>query len=105
MKNGFKVTAVTLAMSLLAWDAVAAERTHAVVAPVRIVVQEVVTNAACLLKHRYGQVCEGKFLEGSGPMLEKGAWLLLDFGQELHGSVQIGSGGAIEGQTLVIRSE
>lgn len=41
---------------------------------------------------RFGQVPEGRFLGGSGPVLQKGQWIVLDFGREIHGSLQIGSG-------------
>ncbi len=41
---------------------------------------------------KFGQVPEGRFLGGSGVVLPKGGWMVLDFGRELHGSVQIGSG-------------
>ena len=101
MADGFKLTAVAIVASLLVWDMRAAECAYAVISPVRIVAQEGVTNAACLLERRFGQVCEGKFLEGSGPVLEKGAWLLMDFGREFHGSVQIGSGAKSGKETSV----
>ena len=55
-----------------------------------------VTNAEILLKAKYGQVPEGLFLAGSGCRLEnKGttASVLVDFGRELHGGVQLASGG------------
>ena len=79
-----------------------AGRVHMPVDPVRIVTQEGVTNATFLLSHRFGQVSEGVFLEGSGPVMGKGAWLLMDFGCELHGSLQIGSG-AKSGRAASVR--
>jgi hypothetical protein len=55
-----------------------------------------VANAEILLTDKYGQVPEGAFLAGSGCRLEnKGAQasVLVDFGRELHGGVQLASGG------------
>ena len=80
----------------------AAGLVHIAVDPVRIVVQEGVADADVLLKHRFGQVSEGKFLEGTGPVLAKGTWLIVDFGRELHGSIQVGSG-AKTGKGAVVR--
>ena len=68
-------------------------RTREFVEPVRIVAEsERLENAGALLSPKFGQVPEGRFLTGSGPVLAKGDWLILDFGRELHGSLQIGSG-------------
>ena len=68
-------------------------RTRTLVAPQRIVaMSDGLADAAALCGPRFGQVSEGAFLQGSGPVLGKGGWILLDFGRELHGSVQIGSG-------------
>ena len=67
-------------------------RTREIVRPVRIVSQSGATGSDDLLGHRFGQVFEGKFLAGSDPLLAKGDWLILDFGRELHGSLQLGSG-------------
>ena len=58
--------------------------------------QSSVTDAAILLKERHGQVPEGEFLAGSGcRMVNKGApaSVLVDFGSELHGGLQLASGG------------
>jgi hypothetical protein len=55
-----------------------------------------VSNAEILLKDKHGQVPEGVFLAGSGCRMEnKGApaSVLVDFGSELHGGVQLASGG------------
>ncbi len=55
-----------------------------------------VTNAEILLTAKYGQVPEGLFLAGSGCRLENrgtNASVLVDFGRELHGGVQLASGG------------
>lgn len=55
-----------------------------------------VSNADILLKEKHGQVPEGLFLAGSGCRMEnKGAAasVLVDFGKELHGGVQLASGG------------
>ena len=68
-------------------------RTRDLLQPVRVVAaSEGLKDAEVLLGHRFGQVCEGKFGKGSGPMLATNGWLVLDFGRELHGSLQIGSG-------------
>ena len=58
--------------------------------------QSSVAHAEILLKEKHGQVPEGAFLAGSGCRLEnKGApaSVLVDFGRELHGGVQLASGG------------
>ena len=58
--------------------------------------QSSVADAEILLKEKYGQVPEGIFLAGSGCRMEnKGApaSVLVDFGRELHGGVQLASGG------------
>jgi len=68
-------------------------RTRTIVSPTRIVAtSEGLKDAAVLCGPRFGQVSEGRFLAGSGPVLAKGDWVMLDFGREIHGSVQIGSG-------------
>lgn len=86
---------------LLAWVPLAfpSERADAMVRtlvpPARIVAASgdaLADSAAPLCGERHGQVSEGRFLDGSGPVLEKGNWLILDFGRELHGLLQIGSG-------------
>ena len=50
-------------------------------------------ETAPLLDRKFGQVPEGRFLAGSGVVLGTNDWVILDFGKELHGSLQIGSGG------------
>lgn len=68
-------------------------RTRELVDPVRIVVTSSgLEGADVLLASKFGQVPEGRFLAGSGVVLAKDEWLVLDFGRELHGSLQIGSG-------------
>jgi len=68
-------------------------RSREFIEPVRIVAKsESPADADTLLWPGFGQVPEGRFLAGSGPVLAKGDWLILDFGRELHGSLQIGSG-------------
>ena len=55
-----------------------------------------VVDADILLEEKHGQVPEGVFLAGSGCRMEnKGApaAVLVDFGRELHGGVQLASGG------------
>ncbi len=77
-------------------------RVRTFVMPTRIVwtsensEQTSVADTEVLLKEKYGQVPEGVFLAGSGCRLEnKGASasVLVDFGRELHGGVQLASGG------------
>ena len=67
-----------------------------------------VENADILLKEKHGQVPEGIFLAGSGCRMEnKGApaSLLVDFGRELHGGVQLASGGPSKKLSLIHISE
>mgnify|MGYP003607864529 FL=1 len=64
-----------------------------------------VSNADILLKPKHGQVPEGLFLAGSGCRLEnKGApaSVLVDFGRELHGGVQLAAGGP-SGKNVKVR--
>ena len=76
--------------------AVAAERpdsrVRTLIDPVRVVATSERMDAAELCGPRHGQVSEGVFCVGSGPILKQGEWVLLDFGRELNGSVQIGCG-------------
>ena len=69
----------------IVWTSPAAEEYHAV--------HPQVTNADILLSPRQGQVPEGLFWSGSGCTLKSvaalPAGLLLDFGRELHGSVEL----------------
>lgn len=71
-------------------------RQRTFVDPVRIVWQTNATDSAILLGPRHGQIPEGRFLSGTGCTLEptNGApsAILLDFGRELHGGIQIGNG-------------
>lgn len=92
---------VALAASAMAADE-ADPRVRAFVRPTRVVWysetngQSAVTQAEVLLGEKYGQVPEGAFLAGSGCRMEnKGApaSVLVDFGRELHGGVQLASGG------------
>ena len=63
------------------------------VPPTRVVAaSQSLKGAAALCGPRHWQVSEGAFGRGSGPVLSPGEWLLLDFGRELHGSIQIGCG-------------
>ena len=77
-------------------DETADARTRTWVSPVRVVWSTNATDAALLLGPRHGQIPEGRFLVGSGCTLarKEGApsAVLLDFGRELHGGIQIGSG-------------
>jgi hypothetical protein len=86
-------------------------RTRSYVLPTRVVWTSAATgdssvaDAGILLGPRFGQVPEGEFLAGSGCRLEnrgQPASLLLDFGCELHGGVQLASGG-LSGKKLNVR--
>ena len=68
-------------------------RTRTYVDPVRIVSAGGIStdDAQHLCAKHFGQVPEGRFLNGSGPVLGGGAWVILDFGREIHGTLQIGS--------------
>ena len=77
-------------------------RVRTLVMPTRIVwfsancPSSTVNNAEILLQQKHGQVPEGLFLAGSGCRLEnKGAVasVLVDFGREIHGGIQLASGG------------
>ena len=66
---------------------------RAMIPPVRIVATSPgMKDANELCGPRRWQVSEGAFGKGSGPVLKPGEWLVLDFGRELHGSIQIGCG-------------
>ena len=68
-------------------------RVRTLVDPVRIVATSPgLKGADELCGPRHGQVSEGVFCVGSGPVLGTNDWILLDFGRELNGSVQIGCG-------------
>lgn len=105
----------TLAIPLSALRGQAADqvdpRVRTYVMPKRIVwvsensQQSSVGNPNILLKAKYGQIPEGAFLEGSGCRLEnKGASasVLVDFGRELHGGLQLGSG-LTSGEPIKVR--
>ena len=64
-------------------------RTRTFVDPVRVWGS---IDATALMTPRFGQVAEGEFRVGSGPVLKRGEWVFFDFGRELHGGVQIGAG-------------
>ena len=68
-------------------------RVRSLVPPVRVVAaSEGLRSTDALCGSRFGQVSEGAFGAGSGPVLDAGQWVVLDFGRELHGSLQIGCG-------------
>ena len=96
IKRGTVVAVISI---LLCSDAYSSEtidaRRREFVPPVRIVAASndaLGESAAQLCSERYWQVPEGRFHDGSGPVLTKGGWLILDFGRELHGTLQLGSG-------------
>lgn len=82
-------------------------RTESFVMPTRIVWATNAQDAALLLTPRHGQVPEGLFLKGSGCRLcatdGTPSAILLDFGRELHGRVQIGNGAAGRGAKVRVR--
>ena len=68
--------------------------------------QSSVDQADLLLKPKYGQVSEGRFLAGEGCRLEnKGApaSVLVDFGRELHGGVSLASGATARDAKVRVR--
>ncbi len=68
-------------------------RVRTLVSPMRVVAaSEGLRGTDALCGPRFGQVSEGAFGSGSGPVLDAGQWIVLDFGRELHGSLQIGCG-------------
>jgi hypothetical protein len=68
-------------------------RTRSIVPPRKVVAtSQGLRGAELLCGPRFGQASEGIFGAGSGSVLQPGEWLLLDFGRELNGSIQIGSG-------------
>ncbi len=96
MVRKIAIAAVAAAVACFGFSAEVADiRTRTYVDPVRIVSAGSISAeaAAHLCEKRFGQVPEGRFIDGSGPLLGAGAWVILDFGREIHGSLQIGSGG------------
>ena len=96
MVRKIAIAAVAVAVACFGFSAEVADiRTRTYVDPVRIVSAGSISAdaAAHLCEKRFGQVPEGRFIDGSGPLLGAGAWVILDFGREIHGSLQIGSGG------------
>jgi len=68
-------------------------RVRTVMPPTRIVASsQGLRGTETLCGPRFGQVSEGAFGAGSGPVLKPGEWIVVDFGRELHGSLQIGCG-------------
>lgn len=95
-----------LIVFLAGWVAAAAEipdaRVRTFVTPTRIVWhsgtngQSRVVTPEQLLAHRFGQIPEGKFLQGSGCLLSHDgapASIVVDFGKEIHGGLLLGCGG------------
>ena len=58
--------------------------------PVRIVASEKCTQQETLLKHRSGQAVVADVKDSC--RIAPGGWLLLDFGQEIHGGIELVSG-------------
>ncbi len=78
-------------------------RVRSFVVPVRVLAAaETLKDAEKLLSPKLWQVPEGRFPNGSGIILKPGEWFILDFGQELHGSLRISSG-ARSGRNAIVR--
>ena len=106
MKRIFLAAAAVIAAGTL--EAAVDCRTRTFVGPTRIVWSTNACGAAVLTSPRLGQVPEGRFLEGTGCRLEAGtngapSAVLLDFGRELHGALQIGNGAAGRGARARVR--
>ena len=100
--TGFMAIALAVTQQVQGGGDVKDARTRTFVMPTRVVwmseksERSSVGQAEILLKDKFGQVPEGVFLAGSGCRMEnKGApaSVLVDFGRELHGGVQLASGG------------
>ena len=83
-------------------------RTRTWVWPTRVVWSTNATDAALLVGKRYGQIPEGRFLAGSGCYLNRKSTnetsaVVLDFGREIHGGLQIGSGSRTGGVWARVR--
>ena len=87
---------VSFIMAGGALAACADSRVREIVRPVRVVWSTNATETARLLGERYGQVPEGRWANGSPAVLSAAgdapSAVLLDFGRELHGGLQIASG-------------
>ena len=73
-------------------DVVVDPRVRTFVNPTRIVDAEKVARPETLLRERFGQVSEGRFTVGSAAVIQPGGRLVLDYGRELHGGLQLGCG-------------
>ena len=93
MKMSIALMALSIPVAAYSATAHRDPRTREFVDPVRIVATSHGLEGADILSApKFGQVPEGRFLVGSGVVLSNDEWLVLDFGRELHGSLQIGSG-------------
>ena len=93
MKMSIALMALSIPVAAYSATAHRDPRTREFVDPVRIVATSHGLEGADILSApKFGQVPEGRFLAGSGVVLSNDEWLVLDFGRELHGSLQIGSG-------------
>ena len=93
MKTSIALMALSIPVAAYSATAHRDPRTRELVDPVRIVATSHGLEGADILSApKFGQVPEGRFLVGSGVVLSNDEWLVLDFGRELHGSLQIGSG-------------
>ena len=85
--------AAVLVVSEAAQEDCPDDRVRAYVRPTRIVAQTEAVKAELLLERKHGQVCEGYFGSSRGTRLVskgKESFVILDFGKELHGGVQLG---------------
>ncbi len=117
VNGGFGIAAIVMSAALGLWAIEPGQpdpRVRSFVAPTRVVwtsgqtgynKQSSVVNAESLLKPRYGQIPEVQWGRQVGCVLEnrgEPASVLLDFGRELHGGLQIGNQGP-RGMKLHVR--
>jgi len=97
---------------LLAFNSIQAsdendQRTRTFVWPMRIVWSTNACGETLLVSPRHGQVPEGLFADGTGASLSatngETSAILLDFGREIHGGVQVGNGVGGKGTKVRIR--
>jgi len=99
--RGVMLSAALFSATCAVFGEKADPRTRTYVEPVRIVwtspasAKSSVSNAVDLLKPKFGQTSEGRFLAPTGCRLVNNGeapGILLDFGREIHGGVAIGHG-------------
>ena len=88
----YALALVVLLPAFVPADVVVDPRVRTFVNPTRIVDAEKVACPETLLRERFGQVSEGLFSVGSAAVIQPGGRLVLDYGCELHGGLQLGCG-------------